>query len=153
MRKMLIGSFVIAAVAGWTTFSAFAQHEHEKGDKKDAGKKEEVETKTIKGEVVDLACYLDHGARGEKHKECAVKCITGGLPVGILTSEGPVLVIGDHKPINDKLAPFAAQRVEVTGKLVRKGGMHMIEVANPDKDIVKEPVKEKAPAKEKEAAK
>ena len=30
---------------------------------------------TVKGEVLDMACYLDHGAKGEKHKGCAEKCI------------------------------------------------------------------------------
>ena len=32
-----------------------------------------AETKSIKGEIVDLMCYLDHGAKGEKHKGCAEK--------------------------------------------------------------------------------
>ena len=33
-----------------------------------------------------MACYIDHGATGEKHADCAKKCITGGLPQG---STGP----------------------------------------------------------------
>gem|GEM_PF-6621982 len=40
------------------------------------------------GEVVDMACYLDHGATGEKHAECARECIESGLPVGIKGTDG-----------------------------------------------------------------
>jgi len=88
------------------------------------------ETKTIKGEVVDLMCYLDHGARGEKHAECAQTCIKSGGPVGILTSNNELyLIVGEHKPINDQLAPLAAKVVSVKGKVVERNGMKMIENA------------------------
>jgi len=88
------------------------------------------QTETIKGEVVDLMCYLDHGAKGEKHKGCATKCIKSGGPVGLLTPEGQVyLVIGDHKPMNDELADKAAETVTLKGKVVERGGMKMIENA------------------------
>jgi hypothetical protein len=87
-------------------------------------------TQTIKGEVVDLMCYLDHGAKGEKHKGCATKCIKGGGPVGLLTADDQLyLVIGDHAPINDKLASKAAQTVTLKGKVVERNGMKMIENA------------------------
>jgi hypothetical protein len=93
-----------------------------------------ADTTTIKGEVVDLMCYLDHGAKGEKHKTCATKCIKSGGPVGILTSDDQLyLVIGDHKPINDELASKAAETVTVTGKVVEKHGMKMIENAQLEK--------------------
>ena len=39
-------------------------------------------TVTVKGEVLDMACYLDHGAHGEKHAQCAATCIESGLPGG-----------------------------------------------------------------------
>lgn len=88
-----------------------------------------AETKTVTGEVVDLMCYLDHGAKGEKHKGCAEKCIKSGGPVGLLSGEDLYLVIGDHKPMNDELASKAAQTVTLKGKVVEKNGMKMIENA------------------------
>ncbi len=87
------------------------------------------ETKTIKGEIVDLMCYLDHGAKGEKHKGCAEKCISSGGPVGLVSGDDLYLVIGDHKPINDQLSALAAQTVTLKGKVVEKHGMKMIENA------------------------
>ena len=63
------------------------------------------QTQTIKGEVVDMMCYLDHGAKGDKHKGCAEKCIKAGGPVGLLTADDQLyLVVGDHQPINEQLA-------------------------------------------------
>ena len=90
-------------------------------------------TQSIKGEVVDLMCYLDHGAKGEKHKGCASKCIKSGGPVGLLTADDQLyLVIGDHKPINDALGDKAAQTVTLKGKVVERNGMKMIENAELD---------------------
>jgi hypothetical protein len=94
------------------------------------GAEDQPATQTIKGEVVDLMCYLDHGAKGDGHKGCATKCIKGGGPVGLLTADNQLyLVIGDHKPINDTLADKAAQMVSLKGKVVERNGMKMIEGA------------------------
>ncbi len=87
------------------------------------------ETKSVTGEVVDLMCYLDHGAKGDKHKGCAKKCIESGGPVGLLSGEDLYLVVGDHKPMNDELASKAAETVTLKGKVVERNGMKMIENA------------------------
>ena len=92
-----------------------------------------AETKTITGEIVDLMCYLDHGAKGEKHKGCAEKCIKSGGPIGLLSGDDLYLVIGDHKPMNEELADKAAQKVTLKGKVVEKHGMKMIENAELEK--------------------
>lgn len=97
------------------------------------GADSDAATKSVTGEVVDLMCYLDHGAKGEKHKGCAEKCIKGGGPVGLLSGDELYLVIGDHKPMNEELAPMAGQKVTLKGKVVEKHGMRMIENAEIEK--------------------
>jgi hypothetical protein len=95
-----------------------------------AEEKTTAPTQIIKGEVVDLMCYLDHGAKGEKHKGCAKKCIDSGGPVGLLTADDQLyLVIGDHQPMNKELSAKAAQTVTLKGKVVERNGMKMIENA------------------------
>lgn len=95
---------------------------------------ESAESKTIKGEVVDLMCYLDHGAKGEKHASCAGDCIKSGGPVGLLTSDNQIyLVVGEHKPMNDKLAPLAGKTITLKGKVVERHGLKMIENAEIEK--------------------
>ncbi|MBI4028325.1 MAG: hypothetical protein HY360_25295 [Verrucomicrobia bacterium] len=98
---------------------------HEHGS--DGKKGDDVQTLT--GEVVDLMCYLDHAAMGEKHRECAKTCIESGGPVGLLVEDKVYLVIGEHKPINNKLAPLAAQTVTLKGKVAERAGMRMLENA------------------------
>ena len=82
---------------------------------------------TVKGEVLDMACYLDHGASGEKHAECAKMCISSGLPVGIKGTDGKTyLLIGEHKPLNSVLAEYAGKTITVKGKLASRDGINMI---------------------------
>ena len=93
-----------------------------------------AEAETLKGEVVDLMCYLDHGAKGDDHAGCAQKCIKSGGPVGLLTADDQLyLVVGEHEPMNDKLAPLAAKTVTLKGKVVERNGMKMIENAEIEK--------------------
>jgi hypothetical protein len=121
----------IAVAIGFTaalTFSPLSvlqaqAHEHE-NDKDDA-----ASSKTITGEVVDLMCYIDHEAAGEKHAACAGKCIKGGGPVGIVSDGKSYLIVGEHKPMNAELAEFAGKTITVKGKLAERGGMAMIENA------------------------
>ena len=82
---------------------AIAQ-EHEHGS-------DDAASKEVTGEVVDMMCYVDHNAVGEKHgQSCGAKCIKGGGPVGIVSEGKAYLVVGEHKPINDQLAETAARR-------------------------------------------
>jgi hypothetical protein len=86
-------------------------------------------TVTVKGEVIDVACYL-RGESGPDHADCAKTCISSGLPVGLKGEDGKVyLLIGDDKPMNDELAKYAAQTVTVKGKAVSAAGVNMIENA------------------------
>lgn len=85
--------------------------------------------KTVTGEVVDMMCYLDHNAMGDKHAGCAAKCIRNNSPVGVVENGKAYLIVGDHKPINDQLADYAGKTITVKGKLAERGGIAMIENA------------------------
>ena len=86
---------------------------------------------TLKGEIVDTGCFLAHGARGEKHKGCANKCIANGMPMGLLTSDGTLYLLTlDHDnadPYN-QAKDMSAQTVEVTGTVLARNGMKAIDV-------------------------
>jgi hypothetical protein len=85
--------------------------------------------KTVTGEVVDMMCYVDHNAMGDKHAGCAEKCIKGGGPVGIVSDGKAYILVGDHKPLNDQLAQYAGKTITVKGKMASNGGVTMIENA------------------------
>ena len=123
--KVMLG---IAAAALFAASQVIAHEGHDHGDKeKLAG----GETKKITGEVIDMACYVDHGSTGDKHADCAKKCITSGLPVGLKADDGKTyLLIGDHMPMNQELASYAAKKITVEGKVVSRDGINMIENAS-----------------------
>jgi len=101
---------------------AIAQ-EHQHGD-------DTAASKELTGEVVDMMCYVDHNAVGEKHgQSCGAKCIKSGGPVGIVSEGKAYLVVGEHKPINDQLAEYCGKNITVKGKLAERGGIAMIENA------------------------
>jgi hypothetical protein len=86
---------------------------------------------TIQGELVDLACYLDHGAKGEHHKACGTACALKGLPIGLLGKDDTItLVVGAHeRPMNAELADKMGTTIRLTGKVVSRNGVQMIEVS------------------------
>jgi hypothetical protein len=86
-------------------------------------------TKEVTGEIVDMMCYVDHNAMGDKHSSCAAKCIQGGGPVGIVSDGKAYLVVGAHKPMNDELAAYAGKTVTLKGKMANNGGVTMLENA------------------------
>jgi hypothetical protein len=90
-------------------------------------------TVTVKGEVVDMWCYLEGGDHGPKHKDCAVVCAKAGNPIGILDGKGNLYVamgMKDHQPGRDILISKMAQTVTVTGTLVKKGGTQALYVTS-----------------------
>ncbi|MFL6528095.1 MAG: hypothetical protein ACJ8IQ_08355 [Chthoniobacterales bacterium] len=119
MRNIIL-SFL--AVIAMTTLT-FA-HEEQGKDSLDA-----AATKEVTGEVIDMMCYVDHNATGDKHAGCAAKCIKNNGPVGIVENGKAYLVVGEHKPMNAELAEYAGKTITVKGKVAERGGIAMIENA------------------------
>ena len=86
---------------------------------------------TLKGELVDMGCYVSHEAKGEKHKGCATKCVAGGMPMGLLTADNKLYLLTlDHEnadPYNQAKDLMSAM-VEVTGIVSERGGARIIDV-------------------------
>ena len=91
------------------------------------------DTVTLKGEVVDLWCYLEGGDKGAEHKKCAIECAKAGNPIALLTDNGDLYVlmgIKDHQPGKEVLLDKMAQNVTVEGTLVKKGGVQVVYVTS-----------------------
>lgn len=96
-----------------------------------AAAKAEPKSSAIKGEVLDLSCYLGHGGMGEGHAGCAAKCVKGGAPVGLLGTDGTVYVLfADHSDgaPYEQVKDLAGKKVEVTGDVASKSGLKGITV-------------------------
>jgi hypothetical protein len=120
LTKITVAATFIASLAV-SPLAIAEEHEHS-GDAS--------ASKEVTGEVVDMMCYVDHNAVGEKHgQSCGAKCIKSGGPVGIVSDGKAYLVVGEHKPINDQLAEYCGKNITVKGKMAERGGIAMIENA------------------------
>lgn len=81
---------------------------------------------TIKGYVLDSACTFTKNLKKPISPECAVACAKAGSPLVILSDDGTIYwPISDATPSsgqNEKLLPFAGQKVTASGKVLERGG-------------------------------
>jgi len=94
---------------------------------------ESAKTTTVKGYVLDSACAFTKSLKKPVSSECAVACAKNGSPLVILSPGGTIYwPIADTTPSgsqNDKLLPFAGQKVTVTGKVFMRGGSTAIVIS------------------------
>jgi hypothetical protein len=81
---------------------------------------------TVKGYVLDSACAFTKGLKKPISGQCAIACAKAGSPLVILTDNGTIYwPIADTTPSsgqNEKLLPFAGQKVTASGKVFQRGG-------------------------------
>lgn len=91
---------------------------------------------TVQGEVLDMACYGMHEAKGKEHARCAKACLLGGAPAGLLSADGRLyLLVDDHKnkkPL-ELLRKLGGEKAKVTGTLVERGGVSFLSVTKAEK--------------------
>jgi hypothetical protein len=89
---------------------------------------------TMTGEIVDSKCYLGvmNPGNGKVHRDCAVRCMSGGIPPIFITLDGEeqfLLVGPDGNAIApDALREFVAEPITVTGEALRRGESRMLRV-------------------------
>ncbi len=95
---------------------------------------------TVKGELVDMACFMAHEGKGKKHAKCAKMCVMGGAPLGILAADGKVhLLVEDHSSAKAKkpylqAKELVAETVTIKGAAYERGGVQAIVVESVDKE-------------------
>jgi hypothetical protein len=83
----------------------------------------------VKGEVLDMACYIAYNHSGPEYASDARDCISHGLPVGIKAEDGKVyLLTGYDAHVNAELADYAAKVVTIRGKETARDGFAQIQV-------------------------
>jgi len=81
---------------------------------------------SVKGYVLDSACAFTKGLDKPISAGCATACAKAGSPLVILTDDGTIYwPIADTTPSsgqNEKLLPFAGQKVTASGKSYERNG-------------------------------
>ena len=83
----------------------------------------------VRGEVLDMTCYIARNLSGPQHAQCARDCIRKGLPVGIKGEDGKTyLLVGKKQAVNAELADYAAKTVTIRGKETLRDGFALLQV-------------------------
>ncbi len=81
---------------------------------------------SVNGYVLDSACAFTKDLKKPISAQCAQACARAGSPLVILADNGTIYwPIADTTPSagqNEKLLPFAGQRVTASGKVYTRGG-------------------------------
>jgi len=78
----------------------------------------------LTGEIVDSKCYLGvmNPGRTKVHRDCAARCISGGIPPAFVTADGFYLLVGgDGRPVQHEVLDWVGETIEVTGTVQRSG--------------------------------
>src|SRR5215472_467956 len=85
---------------------------------------------SINGYVIDSACAFVKNLKKPVSKDCAIACAKAGSPLVILSDDGKIYwPIADTMPAssqNEKLLPFAGEKVTASGKVFDRGGSSAI---------------------------
>jgi len=95
-----------------------------------------IGTRSLVGEIVDTKCYLGvmNPGQGKVHRDCAARCISGGLPPALATRDfngkPAILLLTDsaNKPL--PLSEFidrVGQPVRVEGAVSKSGDMLLLQ--------------------------
>ena len=125
MKRFAVVLMIFTAMA--FSAGAFAQQK----DMKAKAAEPKSDKMTLTGEIVDMGCYTAMGAKGADHKSCALKCIQGGMPMGLLTADGNLYVLTmshDNADPFNKAKTLAADQVTITGPTFVKNGVKTIQV-------------------------
>jgi hypothetical protein len=106
--------------------------------KPDVRSRREAGFVTLRGEIVDSKCFLGvmNPAEGAVHRDCARRCLSGGLPPLLLVRDGErredlvVLVAADGAAMSRDVAKVAGRPIEMTGRLVRDGADYVLYVSS-----------------------
>jgi hypothetical protein len=89
---------------------------------------------TVQGYVIDSACTFVKDLEKPVSRECALACAKAGSPLVILGDDGviywPISAAVPAAGQNERLMPFAGQKVKVSGRVYQKGGSHAIVINN-----------------------
>ena len=97
-------------------------------------------TVVVRGEILDMGCFVSRGLAGQLHRECATKCLANGVPVGLVTADSTVYFLTqNHDRAMDPTAygppdPYDLCRksptviMEITGLVWERKGIKELEV-------------------------
>jgi hypothetical protein len=114
--------------------AASAQEKAATKTSQDASTATKTGPRSVIGEVIDPACWVINGAKGEAHKDCAIACAKAGQTLAILERKtNKVYILASERPGEDpnkSVIDYVGQAVLVQGKVYSRGGLLAIQIAS-----------------------
>jgi len=98
--------------------------------------REAISQMTLEGEIIDPKCYFGvmKPGKGKIHRSCAVRCISGGIPPVLATTDenniSQYFLLTDMKgnPINNDVLPFIGKPSKIIGIVEKMEDWHMMKI-------------------------
>ncbi|MFT6337229.1 MAG: hypothetical protein ACI86M_003064 [Saprospiraceae bacterium] len=98
--------------------------------------KEQISTMTLEGEIIDPKCYFGvmKPGRGKIHRSCAVRCISGGIPPVLVTTDdnniSKYYLLTDLKgePINKDILPYIGKPSKIKGVVEKMEDWYVMKI-------------------------
>jgi hypothetical protein len=119
---------MLALALVWVGFNSTGR-----ADTMEMGKGAGTAKTTLKGTLVDVACYLDDKDAGNDHmgmKACGTECLKGGSPAGLLVGGKLYIVVFPASAFADHVG----KQVELTGVLFGSANLIPSKAAVVEKD-------------------
>lgn len=131
MNKKMGTALAVMILAASPALFAAETSMHKKEMKVEAKKSD---LKPFKCEVIDVACYIAKGAKGEAHQGCAAKCISEGGELALL-NDGKlyVPVDQDFHSARKRFVTKGGETVTVMGKAISKDGINYLQLGSEKK--------------------
>ncbi|MDT0558996.1 hypothetical protein RM697_10075 [Ichthyenterobacterium sp. W332] len=108
----------------------------EDGSNSQIPSKEVISEMTLQGEIIDPKCYFGvmKPGKGKIHRSCAVRCISGGIPPVLATSDNNniseyyLLTDLNGNPINEAVLPFIGKPSEIKGIVERQEDWYILKI-------------------------
>ena len=89
-------------------------------------------SKSVTGNLEDGYCYGSMGAKGQSHKQCAIRCAEKGIPVALVEKGTEKIFVllpnKDSSPLPADVIQHMEDEVTITGKEYSKGGVTFLVV-------------------------
>jgi hypothetical protein len=107
-------------------------------------KKEIVSKMTLIGEIIDPKCYFGvmKPGKGKIHRSCAVRCISGGIPPVLATTDSNnisqyyLLTDLKGKPINQDILPFIGKPSKLIGTVEKMDDWYVLKIKPEDIKVI-----------------
>jgi len=91
---------------------------------------------TFEGEIIDPKCYFGvmKPGKGKIHRSCAIRCISGGIPPVLATSDNNdiatyfLLTDLDGEPINESILEHIGKPSKISGEVERLDDWHILKI-------------------------